>query len=55
MLRFIGFAVDVIVAEKAFFAIFIVTVRQADDDDVDVGLASRVRTPTKGAMGELDF
>src|SRR3546814_20280346 len=53
--RLIGLAVDVVIAEQPLFLRLGIAVRQADDDDMDVRLATRVRSPGEGAMRERDL
>jgi hypothetical protein len=43
------------IAEQPFFIGFIVSVRQADDDDMDMRLAPRLAAPRKRAVREEDF
>src|SRR3546814_13468532 len=53
--RLIGLAVDVVIAEQPHFLRLGIAVRQADDDDMDVRLATRVGSPGEGAMRERDL
>lgn len=48
-------AIDIIIAEEALLRWLIVAPGEADDDDMDMGLAARIRPPGEGAVGKSDF
>ena len=55
MARFDRVALDVGIAEQPLFFGLVVAVRQADDDDMDMRLPSRLAAPAECAVREGDF
>jgi len=47
--------VDVFIAEQPLLGSFVAAPGQPDDDHMDVGLATCVRAPSKGAVGKGDL